>query len=111
MTVLSLRHGESGTSVSCLQDALVAAGYLSGTASGQFDQETYEAVRRVQEERKLFVDGVVGRETALSLEIWPEEESLVVRTPAPAAGAVDAMGYPLSSVASTGDGAPPVPVK
>jgi peptidoglycan hydrolase-like protein with peptidoglycan-binding domain len=109
MTVLSLRHGEAGESVSCLQSALATAGYFTGAVSGQFDQATYEAVRRVQEERNLYVDGVVGRETALSLEIWPEEESLVTRTPPPAAGAVDAWGYPLSSVASTGDGAPPVP--
>jgi peptidoglycan hydrolase-like protein with peptidoglycan-binding domain len=109
MTVLSLRHGESGESVSCLQGALAAAGYFTGTVSGQFDQATYDAVKKVQEERNLYVDGVVGRETALSLEIWPEEESLVTRTPPPAAGALDAWGYPLSSVASTGDGAPPVP--
>ncbi len=109
MTVLSLRHGEAGESVSCLQGALAAAGYFTGTVSGQFDQATYDAVKKVQEERNLYVDGVVGRETALSLEIWPEEESLVTRTPAPAPGAVDAWGYPLSSVASTGDGAPPVP--
>ena len=109
MTVLSLRHGESGESVSCLQGALAAAGYFTGTVSGQFDQATYDAVKKVQEERNLYVDGVVGRETALSLEIWPEEESFVTRTPAPAPGAVDAWGYPLSSVASTGDGAPPVP--
>ena len=109
MTVLSLRHGESGESVSCLQTALAAAGYFTGTVSGQFDQATYDAVKKVQVERNLYVDGVVGRETALSLEIWPEEESLVTRTPAPAPGAVDAWGYALSSVASTGDGAPPVP--
>ncbi|HEX4981233.1 MAG TPA: L,D-transpeptidase family protein [Ilumatobacteraceae bacterium] len=109
MTVLSLRHGESGESVSCLQGALAAAGYYTGTVSGQFDQATYDAVKKVQEERNLYVDGVVGRETALSLEIWPEEESLVTRTPPPAPGAVDAWGYALSSVASTGDGAPPVP--
>jgi hypothetical protein len=92
-----------------LQGALAAAGYFTGTVSGQFDQATFDAVKKVQEERNLYVDGVVGRETALSLEIWPEEESFVTRTPAPAAGAVDAWGYPLSSVSSTGDGAPPVP--
>ena len=83
MTVLSLRQGESGESVSCLQGALAAAGYFTGSVSGQFDQPTYDAVRRVQEERNLYVDGVVGRETALSLEIWPDEESFVTRTPPP----------------------------
>jgi peptidoglycan hydrolase-like protein with peptidoglycan-binding domain len=109
MTVLSLRHGESGESVSCLQSALAATGYFTGTISGEFDQATYDAVSRVQEERNLYVDGVVGRETALSLKIWPDEESFVVRTPAPPAGAVDSLGYPLSSVASAGADAPPLP--
>ena len=109
MTVLSLRQGESGESVSCLQGALAAAGFFTGSVSGQFDQPTYDAVRRVQEERNLYVDGVVGRETALSLEIWPDEESFVTRTPPPPEGAVDAWGYPLSSVASTGADAPPLP--
>jgi hypothetical protein len=109
MTVFSLRQGQSGDSVECLQRALIDGGYLDGTTSGTFDTATYQAVREVQEERNLFVDGVVGRETAISLEIWPDEESFVVRTPAPPAGAVDSMGYRLSSVASTGDNAPAVP--
>ncbi|MGH9135047.1 MAG: L,D-transpeptidase family protein [Ilumatobacteraceae bacterium] len=109
MTVLALRHGESGESVTCLQNALAAAGVFTGTASGEFDSATYEAVRRLQADRELFVDGVVGRETALSLEIWPDEESLVFRTPPPPPGAVDAWGYPLSSVSVTGADAPPLP--
>jgi lipoprotein-anchoring transpeptidase ErfK/SrfK len=33
----------------------------------------------------------------------------VVRTPKPPSGAVDLMGFPLSSVASAGDDAPPLP--
>ena len=53
------------------------------------------------------VDGVVGRETALALGIWPDEESLVVRTPVPESGATDLWGVELSPVASAGDDAPP----
>ncbi len=109
MEVASLKVGSSGASVVCLQQALAAAGLYSGAAGGSFDTPTYAAVRRLQEQRNLFVDGAVGRETAISLGIWPEESSLVVRTPAPPAGTVDAMGYRLSSVASTGSSAPPVP--
>lgn len=109
MSVFSLRQGESGDSVECLQQALLDQGFLDGEVTGTFDTATYQAVRSLQEERSLFVDGVVGRETAISLEIWPDEESFVVRTPPPPAGAVDLMGYPLSSVASAGDDAPPLP--
>lgn len=105
----SARLGNSGDDVRCLQAALADAGYYSGAVSGEFDQATFTAVRTLQEERDLFVDGVAGRETALSLDIWPDEESFVVRTPPPPPGAVDSLGYPLSSVATTGADAPPLP--
>lgn len=105
----SIRIGDTGTDVGCLQRALVALGYLEGEASGVFDDATQQAVTRVQIDRTLFVDGVVGRETALSLDIWRDESMSVIRTPEPPEGAVDSLGYPLSSVASTGAGAPPLP--
>jgi peptidoglycan hydrolase-like protein with peptidoglycan-binding domain len=104
-----LRQGDSGAAVSCLQQALIAAGYLSGSASGTFDSATFSAVNKLQTEKDLFVDGLVGRETALALDVWPDEQSLVVHTPAPPAGAVDLLGYPLSSVAASGPDAPPLP--
>jgi lipoprotein-anchoring transpeptidase ErfK/SrfK len=63
----------------------------------------------MQLDRDLYVDGIVGRESALSLGIWPDEESFVTRTPKPSPGAVDLLGYPLSSVASAGTNAPPLP--
>jgi peptidoglycan hydrolase-like protein with peptidoglycan-binding domain len=104
-----LRLGDSGDAVSCLQTALIAAGYLDGAASGQFDNATFSAVNAMQKDKDLFVDGMVGRETALALDIWPDEASLVIHTPPPAAGAVDLMGYPLSYVATSGPDAPPLP--
>jgi len=109
MKEMSVRLGTSGESVLCLQRALESAGHYSGAITGEFDAATDTAVRAMQAERELFVDGVVGRETALSLSIWPDESSLVVRTPAPPAGATDLMGYPLSSVASAGSNAPALP--
>jgi len=109
MSVLSLRHGESGESVRCLQSALIDAGYYKGAPTGTFDQATFTAVEKMQAERNLFVDGIVGRESAISLAIWPDEESLVIRTPKPAPGSKDLMGYPLSSVATSGPDAPPLP--
>ena len=104
-----LRIGDSGTAVTCLQQALVASGYLSGSASGQYDNATFSAVNKLQKEKDLFVDGLVGRETALALDIWPDETSLVIHTPPPSPGAVDLMGYPLSFVATSGPDTPPLP--
>jgi hypothetical protein len=109
MTVLSVRYGETGPSVSCVQQALADAGYYSGPINGTFDDATFAAAEAMQTDRNLYVDGIVGRESAISLGVWPDEESFVVRTPAPPEGAVDLMGYPLSSVASAGDDAPPLP--
>jgi peptidoglycan hydrolase-like protein with peptidoglycan-binding domain len=105
----TLRQGDTGDDVLCLQRALVEAGALEGEPSGTFDGATFRAVSQIQEDRDLFVDGVVGRETALSLDIWPDEKSFVVRTPKPAAGATDLLGFALSSVASAGKDAPPLP--
>jgi peptidoglycan hydrolase-like protein with peptidoglycan-binding domain len=105
----TLRQGDTGDDVVCLQRALVRAGALEAEPSGTFDGATFQAVRRIQEDRDLFVDGVVGRETALSLDIWPDERSFVVRTPKPAEGATDLLGFALSSVASAGKDAPPLP--
>jgi len=105
----SLGGGSSGAGVVCLQEALIAAGFLEGTASGVYDNATAVAVEKLQTERDLFVDGKVGRETALSLGIWPDEQSMVIRTPIPEPGAVDSYGYPLSTVASSGPDAPPLP--
>jgi Putative peptidoglycan binding domain/L,D-transpeptidase catalytic domain len=104
-----LRLNDSGAAVTCLQQALIAAGYLSGSASGIYDNATFSAVNKLQKEKDLFVDGLVGRETALALGVWPDEASLVVHTPPPADGAVDLLGYPLSYVATSGPDAPPLP--
>jgi hypothetical protein len=109
ITERSLRVGSQGTSVTCLQEALTAAGYYSGAITGSYDGNTDAAVRALQTKKDLFVDGMAGRETGLALGIWPDEAKLVVHTPAPPAGAVDLMGYPLSTVASAGSDAPPLP--
>ncbi|MET0326007.1 MAG: L,D-transpeptidase family protein [Ilumatobacteraceae bacterium] len=104
-----LALGDSGVDVQCLQQGLITAGFLDGAITGQFDQATYAAVEDLQTERQLFVDGIVGRETAISVGVWPDEAALVIRTPPPAPGATDSMGFPLSSVSSVGADAPPVP--
>jgi len=109
MTVRSLASGDTGESVTCLQNALITAGFLTGAATGTYDNETVNAVKKLQTSRDLFVDGKTGRETALSLGVWPDETSLVIHTPPPAPGAVDLLGYELSSVATSGPDTPPIP--
>ena len=109
MDKLSVRLGDAGTSVSCLQQALTDQGFYTGPVSGTFDQATFTAVEAMQTDRDLYVDGIVGRESAISLGIWPDEESFITRTPPPPPGAVDLLGYPLSSVATAGADAPPLP--
>lgn len=109
LTARAIRRGNAGANVICLQRALQAAGYLDGPVTGKYTQATVNAVRKLQTEKELFVDGIAGRETALELGIWPDEKSTVVRTPKPPKGAKDLLGYELSSVASAGADAPPVP--
>jgi peptidoglycan hydrolase-like protein with peptidoglycan-binding domain len=106
---LSVRLTSQGDGVACLQQALADEGFYDGAIDGDFDDPTLAAVMAFQEEAGLFVDGVVGRESALELDIWPDEESLVVRTPPPPANTPDSTGYYLSPVASTGADAPPLP--
>ena len=109
LTARSLAGGDTGPSVTCVQEALIVAGFLDSAATGVYDNATAAAVEKLQIDRDLFVDGKTGRETALSLGVWPDEESLVIRTPPPAPGAVDLLGYELSSVATSGPDAPPLP--
>jgi peptidoglycan hydrolase-like protein with peptidoglycan-binding domain len=106
---LSVRLSSQGDGVACLQQALADEGLYSGAINGDFDDATLRAVLAYQEQAGLFVDGVVGRESAIELGIWPDEESLVVRTPTPAPDTYDSTGYLLSPVASMGDAAPPLP--
>jgi lipoprotein-anchoring transpeptidase ErfK/SrfK len=95
--------------VQCLQQALQREGFYIGAFTGEFDFATSAAVEALQKERDLFVDGIAGRETGIELGIWPDEQLLVVRTPPPPEGAEDSWGFPLSSVASVGADAPPLP--
>lgn len=105
----SVRLGSEGPDVACLQQALVESGADRVSVTGSFDNATHDAVVAFQTERGLFVDGVAGRETALSLDIWRDEEANVIRTPPPPPGAVDLLGFPLSTVATSGPDAPPLP--
>ncbi len=105
----SMGVGAAGSSVRCLQAALAAAGFYGGPIDGEYGGSTAQAVERFQTERRLFIDGIAGRETSLALGIWPAEPMTVVRTPIPPPGATDDLGYRLSSVAVAGADAPALP--
>lgn len=105
----TLTAESSSEDVTCLQTALVTAGFTSTPIDGVFNPATASLVREFQDGEDLYVDGVVGRQTALALNIWPEEQTGVVYTAAPAEGAADLSGQLLSPVATAGDDAPPLP--
>ncbi|MBK8460715.1 MAG: peptidoglycan-binding protein [Micropruina sp.] len=77
-----LREGDTGSCVSVAQKLLVILGYL-GTSTGFFGPVTATSVRRLQADRGLVVDGIIGRATWTSLESYsiyrgPNRSSRVV---------------------------------
>lgn len=68
MTNQVLSFGDSGLSVSALQDQLRQLGYLNRASTGQFDFETQQAVLRFQQAFNLQQTGQVGRTTRGALE-------------------------------------------
>jgi peptidoglycan hydrolase-like protein with peptidoglycan-binding domain len=109
LDVTSVAQGASGANVECAQRALTAAGFYTGPVDGVFSPALTASATAFQQATGLYVDGVVGRRTAAMLGIWPGDDSFVIHTPPPAPGAEDSMGFRLSSVATTGDDAPPLP--
>src|SRR5688572_5286844 len=109
LDVTSVGQGDTGPNVECVQKALTAAGFYTGPVDGVFSSALTASATTFQQATGLYVDGVVGRRTAAMLGIWPGDDSFVIRTPPPAQGAEDSMGFKLSSVATTGDDAPPLP--
>lgn len=62
-----LREGARGEAVRALQTKLIELAYLQGKATGVFDRDTAEAVRRFQRDRDIEVDGVCGPQTQAEL--------------------------------------------
>jgi peptidoglycan hydrolase-like protein with peptidoglycan-binding domain len=109
LDVVSVQIGDTGPAADCVQRALAVAGYYTGVIDGNFSAEVQAAATAFQTANDLYVDGVVGRRTAEQLGIWPGDESFITRTPPPAPGTEDLSGFELSSVASAGSDAPPLP--
>jgi peptidoglycan hydrolase-like protein with peptidoglycan-binding domain len=66
----TIRRGSTGNPVRRAQKRLTLAGYDTGGVDGVFGAGTEAAVRRLQRDRGLTVDGVVGRRT------WDEINAL-----------------------------------
>ena len=109
LDVVCVKRGDTGPAVDCTQRALAVTGYYAGEIDGVFSDEVETAASRFQAANGLYIDGIVGRRTATALGIWPGDESFIIRTPTPAPGSLDAAGFELSPVASTGADTPPLP--
>ena len=66
-TDATLRAGDSGPSVTSLQQALTQLGYDPGTADGKFGAATTEAVTAFQNAEGLTADGVAGQTTLTAI--------------------------------------------
>jgi N-acetylmuramoyl-L-alanine amidase len=58
-----LKYGSRGTSVVTLQKALIAQGYLKGSADGIYGNMTRSAVIKFQTAKKIKIDGIAGNQT------------------------------------------------
>ncbi|RJP21667.1 MAG: AAA family ATPase [Candidatus Abyssobacteria bacterium SURF_5] len=63
----NLRFGDSGSQVAWLQGGLQSLGLYQGQLSGEFDEQTEEAVLKFQRQSGLLLDGIVGPRTKLIL--------------------------------------------
>ncbi len=72
LTVAGLKPGASGEAVVALRDRLVAMGYLSRSATRDYDGDIQQAVQRFQLAHGLEPDGVVDEATLAELNVAPE---------------------------------------
>ena len=64
---VTLQEGDTGSSVSRLQQALKNLGYYTGTVDGHYGSGTVEAVKAFQRQNGLRVDGKAGEATQRAL--------------------------------------------
>lgn len=58
-----LRKGDTGLNVKNLQRILIDKGYLQGTADGVFGENTEKALKQLQRDHQITVDGIYGNES------------------------------------------------
>jgi hypothetical protein len=76
-----LVRGSQGSEVWSLQKQLGALGYFGAEPTGIFDGETGEAVRRLQSDHALQIDGVVGPATRVVLSYLSGQPLAKARQP------------------------------
>lgn len=64
----TLKSGSKNARVRALQTALIALGYLSGSADGSYGKQTRAAVVAFQKANNLSADGAAGKKTLTALE-------------------------------------------
>src|SRR3981081_3426648 len=72
-----LRKGSTDPAVRDLQQALKALGHDPGPIDGVFGDATESAVKAVQEEKEITVDGVVGKVTWINLDEADQSEPVL----------------------------------
>ncbi len=58
-----LKRGDTSSAVKAMQERLIALGYLSGKADGNFGTQTYQALLAFQRKNGLSADGIAGSKT------------------------------------------------
>jgi peptidoglycan hydrolase-like protein with peptidoglycan-binding domain len=58
-----LRRGDSNANVKRLQLLLIEFGFLTGSADGVFGPKTEAALRKMQREHNITVDGIYGSQS------------------------------------------------
>ena len=74
----TLKKGDASDAVKEMQERLIALGYLSGKADGQFGVATYRALQAFQKANGLTADGIAGTKT---LNILGSTSALGANTP------------------------------
>lgn len=113
-----LKRGAKGEQVKLVQQRLVELGYFSGPISGNYMNQTVEAVKRFQENNGLKADGVTGEDTwsvlfdtALALAADATPRPTPEPTPVPYAVTVDVNNQAVIVYGLDADGQYTVPVR
>jgi peptidoglycan hydrolase-like protein with peptidoglycan-binding domain len=65
-----------------IQDALAKKGYLHGDATGAWDQESADALRRFQQDQNLQPSGKLNSLSLIALGLGPKHETPADKPPA-----------------------------
>ncbi|WP_283399208.1 peptidoglycan-binding domain-containing protein [Aristaeella lactis] len=78
--VPELKSGSKGDEVTALQELLVQYGYLSGKASGKYDNATIKAVKDFQINNRLEETGKCTEEVWEKITNWPKQQETVYKS-------------------------------